>query len=406
MSWYNAEFIHAIPKTDIHVHLDGSLRIPTLVELSRDRGIELPSHTAEGLIEKVFKRQYADLNEYLQCFSHTCAVMTDEQALERIAYELAEDNINEGVCYLEVRFAPQLHVRENMSFEQVMAAVDRGLRRKKKEFNASIKDGQPEFEYGIIVCAMRYFNRHFSPLYKSFVELHRFSSEREIIQYASTELARAVVELRRNSDIQIVAFDLAGSEHGYPASAHQQSYEYIHKNFINKTVHAGEAYGPESIFQAITDLHADRIGHGLHLFDRDMISNPDITDKDAYLHGLQQFIADKRITLEVCLTSNLQTSSQIREIRNHSLGKMLEKKLSVSLCTDNRLVSHTTVCNEITLALENFPINRNQLKDIIIYGVKHSFFYRDYAEKRRYMKTVIDYYEKVEEELLNRPQTE
>ena len=269
----------------------------------------------------------------------------------------------------------------------------------KEEFNSSLKAG-PKFEYGIIICAMRYFNKDFSPLYNSFVHLHRHSPEKEIIQYASLELAQATVELRKNSDVQIVAFDLAGSEHGYPPSSHKRSYQLIHKNFLNKTVHAGEAYGPESIFQAITDLHADRIGHGLHLFNRDMISDPNIEDKEAYLHGLQQFIADKRITLEVCLTSNLQTSPEIQQVKDHSLGKMLEKKLSISLCTDNRLVSHTTVCNEIMLALENFPITRNQLKDIIIYGFKRSFFYRDYAEKRLYVRNVIDHYEKLEKKLL------
>ena len=401
MNWYTRSFIEAIPKTDVHVHLDGSLRIPTLIELAKTRRVELPSYTTEGLIEKVFKKKYANLNEYLQCFAYTCAVMTDEEALERIAYELAEDNINEGIRYLEVRFAPQLHIREGLSFEYVMKAVDRGLRRKKEEFNRlCAKTEQPEFEYGIIVCAMRYFNRHFSPLYNDFAQLHSFSTEKEVIQYASMELARAAVALRRNSDVQVVAFDLAGSEYGYPASSHQQSYHYVHKNFLNKTVHAGEAYGPESIFQAITDLHADRIGHGLHLFDPDMITDPDIKDKAAYLSGLQQCIADKRITLEVCLTSNLQTSPKIKHIKDHSLGKMLEKKLSVSFCTDNRLVSHTAICDEIILALDNFPITREQLKNIIIYGFKRSFFYRDYADKRRYVRSIIDYYEKISQELL------
>jgi adenosine deaminase len=398
MKWFTDEFIKAIPKTDLHVHLDGSLRLPTLIELARERGVELPSYTEAGLVETVFKPKYGDLNEYLKGFAFTTAVMTNEAALERIAYELAEDNIDEGVRYLEVRFAPQLHIREGLSFEDIMRAVDGGLRKKRDEYNAGIPADEPGFEYGIIVCAMRYFNEHFGPYYADFIRMHGFSSESEIIRYASLELARAAVKLRRESEVQIVGFDLAGSEYGYPASAHEASYHYVHKHFLNKTVHAGEAYGPESIFQALTDLHADRIGHGLHLFDKDMIADPQIEDKDAYLHGLQQFIADRRITLEVCLSSNLQTSPQIREVGQHSLSRMLDANLSVTFCTDNRLVSHTSVSKEIIMALENFDIGPRLLKNLIIYGFKRSFFYGDYRKKREYVRKVIDYFDKVDAE--------
>ncbi|AHC14990.1 adenosine deaminase family protein [Salinispira pacifica] len=398
MKWYNNEFLRAIPKTDVHVHLDGSLRLSTLIELAQDKHIELPAYTEQGLIDTVFKTSYGNLNEYLAGFAYTTRVMDDPESLERIAYELAEDNILEGVRYLEVRFAPQLHIRPGMGFREVMEAVDRGLRRKRDEFNAALTGDEPEFEYGMIVCAMRFFNEHFSPYFADLVHAHPYSSEREIIQYASLELARAAVQLRGESDIQIVAFDLAGSEYGYPASAHQASYDHVHKNFLNKTVHAGEAYGPESIFQAITDLHADRIGHGLHLFHEHMIHDEKIRDRPGYLHGLQQIIADKRITLEVCLSSNLQTSPEIPSVGQHPLGQMLDKKLSVTLCTDNRLVSHTTVTNEIALALDNFSITPGQLKDMIIYGFKRSFYYRDYGNKRSYVRKIINYYEKMEKE--------
>ncbi len=396
MSWFSEEFIHEIPKTDLHVHLDGSLRIPTLIELAAERKVELPSTSEEGLRETVFKDRYADLNEYLTGFAYTTAVMTDAAALERIAYELAEDNINEGVRYLEVRFAPQLHIRKGLSFEVIMESVDRGLRKKRDEFNSTLPDNQPRFEYGIIVCAMRFFTDKFSPYYGELINLHSHSSQKEVIRYASLELARAAVALRKNSQVQIVGFDLAGSEYGYPASTHEESYQYVHKHFLNKTVHAGEAYGPESIFQALTDLHADRIGHGLHLFDESMISDDSIADKQQFLTGLQQFIADKRVTLEVCLTSNLQTSPQIPDIRQHSLSKMLESKLSVSFCTDNRLVSHTSVSNEILLALRNFDISPKLLKNIIIYGFKRSFYYGDYRKKREYVRSIIDYYDRLE----------
>jgi len=395
---FDPEFIRKIPKTDVHVHLDGSLRLSTLIELAKEQDVPLPSFTEEGMRELVFKSTYKDLNEYLTGFAWTGRVMQTPENLDRIAYELAWDNFNEGVRYLEVRFAPQLHISASMTFETVMQAVDRGLKRARAEINGKMADDEPRFEYGIIVCAMRYFNEHFSDYYRDLIRLHQYSSERDIIQMASLELAKATIRLRDESDVQVVAFDLAGSEHGYPASAHQESFEYVHKHFLKKTVHAGEAYGPESIFQAITKLHADRIGHGLRLFDTDFILSADTDDKDEYIRNLSNFIADNRTTIEVCLTSNMQTSPDLKEVKNHSLGKMLEQNLSVTFCTDNRLVSHTTVTNEINLALANFDIPPKQLKNIIIYGFKRSFFYRPYTEKRKYVRQIINYYEKLESE--------
>jgi adenosine deaminase len=217
-----------------------------------------------------------------------------------------------------------------------------------------------------------------------------------VIRAASLQLAKAAVKLASDSGIQIVGFDLAGSEYGYPASAHEESYDYVHRHFLKKTVHAGEAYGPESIFQAITKLHADRIGHGLHLFDKAMIFSEDAGDKETYIENLVNYIAENRTTIEVCLTSNLQTSPEITDVKEHSLKKMLDHKLSVTFCTDNRLVSHTTVSREYRLALDNFDIDPSQLKDIVIYGFKRSFSYKPYKEKRAYVRKAINYYEKLE----------
>ncbi len=395
---YPAEYLRAIPKTDLHVHLDGSLRLKSLIELARERKVTLPSYTEEGLTELVFKNSYKSLDEYLTGFALTTKVMQDPESLSRIAYELAEDNFAEGVRYIEVRFAPQLHMNSGMNLERVMRAVDEGFRKARADINKRIPQGDPPFEYGIIVCAMRFFTDAFSEYYADLFRLHPYSSDQDIIKLASVDLARAAVELRQSTDIQIVAFDLAGSEFGYPASAHEESYDYVHKNFLKKTVHAGEAYGPESIFQAITKLHAERIGHGLHLFDSEMIYSPDIRDKAAYIEELVNYIADRRITIEVCLTSNLQTSPNFASVREHSLGQMLLHNLSLTFCTDNRLVSHTTVTKEIELAVDAFDISPKQLKDLIIYGFKRSFFYRPYPEKRRYVRSVIDYYEKLERE--------
>lgn len=395
---YPAEFIQAIPKNDLHVHLDGSLRLDTLVELARDQGVELPSYTPDGLRETVFKDTYADLDEYLRGFAYTCRVMQDDESLERIAYELAQDNISEGVRYVEVRFAPQLHVSDRLTFERVMTAVDRGLRRARDEFNAKRVDDEPEFEYGIIVTAMRFFTPAFSAYYGDLARVHPYSSDDELIRMASLELAKGSVKLRNETEIQVVAFDLAGSEYGYPASAHQEAYDYVHSNFMKKTVHAGEAYGPESIFQAITKIHADRIGHGLRLFRTDMIYGDDVEDRERYVEQLANYIADKRITVEVCLTSNLQTCPDLKSVSDHSLGQMLDRNLSLSLCTDNRLVSKTTVTREIELAIEGFTISPKQLKNIMIYGFKRSFFYRPYPEKRQWVRRITNYYEKLEEQ--------
>jgi len=395
---YPPEFIRRIPKNDLHVHLDGSLRLQTLIELSKDQGAELPSETPEGLRELVFKENYADLNEYLKGFSYTCRVMQDPESLRRIAYELVQDNLEEGVRYLEVRFAPQLHMSSRMTFEDVMQAVDDGFRSARDEFNETIAENEPPFEYGIIITAMRFFTPAFSVYYDDLARVHRFSTEDELIPMASLELAKAAVKLRDTTDIQVVAFDLAGSEYGYPASAHQEAYEFVHSHFMKKTVHAGEAYGPESIFQAITKLHADRIGHGLRLFREDMIYGDEVTNHADYVRELANYIADKRIMVEVCLTSNLQTCPDLKSIKDHSLGKMLDMNLSLCICTDNRLVSNTTVSKELDLAVQGFDIQPKQLKNMIIYGFKRSFFYKPYTEKRRYVRTIINYYERLERE--------
>ena len=397
MSQFPDAFIREIPKTDLHVHLDGSLRLDTLIELARERSIELPSFTEDGLRQLVFKDSYENLDEYLSGFAWTNTVLQDREALYRVAYELADDNFAEGVRYLEVRFAPQLHMSYTLSFEDVMHAVDGGLRTAREEINAGLSEGEPRFEYGIIVCAMRYFNGNFSQYYRRLSQIHTYSSEREIIPMASMELAKAAVKLKEETDVQVVAIDLAGSEHGNPASEHQEAFGYAHKNFLKKTVHAGEAYGPESIFQAITKLHADRLGHGLRLFDAEMIRSPDITNTRRYVDELANFIADNRTTIEVCLTSNLQTSPDIGSPANHSLGEMLKRNMSLTFCTDNRLISWTTVTEEIQSALTHFDISPKQLKNIIVYGFKRSFFYRPYPEKRKYVREVINHYERLEE---------
>lgn len=395
------EFIEKIPKTDLHLHLDGSIRLSTLIQLAQENDIPLPAYTEKELRAKVFKSKYQNLGEYLQGFTYIGAVMQSESSLERVSYELAMDNIAEGVRYIEIRFAPQLHQHKHLGIINVLKAVNRGLCKAAEEFNATanVQSGQDvNFAYGIIVCAMRMFDYGFSEYFDSLLDVHKHSERKWIFSLASQELVKASVEARDRFDIPIVGFDLAGQEKGYPAVDHKPAYALAHKNFLKKTVHAGEAFGPESIFQAITELNADRIGHGVHLFNTQMIYNEEIEDKQAYVENLAQYIGDRRITMEICLTSNMQTIPEFKELKDHSFGKMREYGLSVTICTDNRLVSSTTVTNEILKAVETFDIAPKELKNLIAYGFKRSFYPGTYLEKRNYVRKVLDVFEAVEKQ--------
>ena len=390
------EFIRRIPKTDLHLHLDGSLRIPTLIELAKQHRVKLPSYTEDGLRQLVFKDKYANLPEYLKGFAYTCAVMQTAESLERIACELAEDNLAEGVRYIEVRYAPQLHINDRLNMEEVVAAVCRGLGRAQKRHNQSkaVSAGADvPFHFGVIVCALRFILPQMSPYYRRLFEVMAYASPKQVCMAASMELARAAVDLAHNKGLPVVGFDLAGAEAGYPADDHSAAYQYAHSNFIRKTVHAGEAYGPESIFQAITKCYANRIGHGTWLFAHEMIQNPNIPDPVAYTQHLAEYIASQRITIEVCLTSNAQTLPRMRNLSRHPLRQMLDHELSVSICTDNRLVSNTSVTNELRLAIDKVKMTPRELRNVVIAGFKGSFFPGSYREKRHFVRQVIDHYE-------------
>jgi adenosine deaminase len=245
---------------------------------------------------------------------------------------------------------------------------------------------------------MRMFQKNFSEYFRALMSAHHHAPSKEIYGLASLELARAAVRARDEFGLPVVGFDLAGEEAGYPADDHAAAFEYAHKHFLKKTVHAGEAYGPESIFQAITDLYADRIGHGTYLLEPDMITDAEIDDRGHYVGQLGQYIADRRITLEVCLTSNLQTNPNMKSLEEHSFKKLRDARLSTTICTDNRTVSNTTVTNEIMLAVKHLELDFHDLKSIIVYGFKRSFMPGSYLQKRKYVRQVIDYYEKIETE--------
>ena len=397
------EFIRAVPKSDLHVHLDGSLRLGTLIELAKTHNVELPSYEEAGLRELVFKDRYANLGEYLQGFAYTCAVLRDAESIERVAYELAEDNISEGVRYIEVRFAPQLHVRDEMQMKDVVRAVADGLARGAKVHNSSttVQKGEDlPFEFGIIACAMRSINENMSPYFRRLFHLLSGTPRKELCTLASMEMARLAVEIRDTYGLPIVGFDLAGEEAGYPASYHTEAYQFAHSHFMRKTVHAGEAYGPESIFDAITKCYTNRIGHGTFLFSANMIKDESITDKEAFVHALEEYVAAHRITMEVCVTSNLQTLPEFESIKDHPLQRMIDSNLSVSICTDNRLVSNTTVTKELEMVVNALTVTPAQFRNIVAAGFKGSFFAGGYKKKRAYVRLMMGLYEKHEQTLL------
>jgi adenosine deaminase len=313
----NPDLIRRLPKTDLHVHLDGSLRLSTLIDLARSRKVALPSQTEEGLYARVFRERYRDLPEYLEGFQYTVAVLQDAEALERVAFELCEDAQAEGVRYLEIRFAPQLHVRPGFELSDVVTAVDRGIRRAAKAFNDRsevVSDGEPPFAAGMILCALRFFAPEFSTGYRRFFEAMPMAPPSEVYAAASLEVARAAARLKA-SGLLVVGIDLAGQERGYPAEDHRAAYQVAHEAFLGKTVHAGEDYGPESIFQAIGDCHADRIGHGTWLFDG---------SKVGAIHEYHERRSESALALVPCAeVVRLQQSFVVRRVATatHHLGK-------------------------------------------------------------------------------------
>lgn len=480
---YPYSFLLRIPKSDLHVHLDGSIRIPTLIDLAQQQNIELPSMEEDELKQSVFPEKYSSLEEYLRGFGYITTVLRTREALERVAYEVAMDAYNCGVRYLEVRFAPQLHaIPGKLSIEEVICSVNKGLERAaidadeldylsghgrdggeeeeegtpNNKLHQLFKEGEPHpynkdappHHYGIICCAMRFFFPQMSPYYEAFWEVHKGEDPHRVFGLASVALVTAVNNLREkgqccchvkssSSDgaevgdrietsanqiptdhdyiLPIVAMDVAGAESGYPASDHKEAFDLAHESFLNKTVHAGEAYGPESIYSAITDLHAERIGHGCNLFRWDVIGegqgrggrSKSKTEKEemnesqkrAYVKNLTRYLGTMRTCMEVCLSSNLQTMPELNgDLRLHPARQMIQEELAVTFCTDNTLVSHTNMVRELTLAAEAFELRPGQMRNIVFNGFKRSFMAKKYREKRVYNRSIISFYKKIERE--------
>jgi adenosine deaminase len=317
------ELIQELPKTDLHVHLDGSLRIETIIQLAKEGKIELPTTNSDDLKKIVVSgKNSQNLSEYLQGFEITLSVMQDTEALYRIAYELAEDAATENIWYIEVRFSPILHIRNGLQLTTIVDSVLEGLGDAEKKFN---------IKTGIILCGMRNINPE-----------------------TSLSLAELAVAYKNKG---VVGFDLAGQEENYPAKDHKEAFFIIRKNNINTTAHAGEAYGPESIHQAIHDCGAHRIGHGTRLYE----------DGD-----LLNYVNDHRIPLEICLTSNIQTGAA-NSFDSHPLRFYYDYGLRVTINTDNRLISNTTMTDELYLVAKYLNLNLDEIKSIIIDGFKSAF---------------------------------
>lgn len=387
LSQLTIEQIQEFPKADLHVHLDGSLRLGTIIELAKEQNIEIPAYTEEELKAQVFKDTYKDLPDYLTGFAVTCSVMQTKESIERVAYEFAWDCFNEGVIYVEPRYSPELLQGDRLSIKDVIVAIEAGLKKAKTEINQEIakrnkKQKQaidyPNFEYTHIVCAMR--------MWEPTRSLH---------------MVIEAIKVRDELGIPISALDLAGPEEGFPAIDHKDAYAYAHQHFMYKTVHAGEAYGPSSIFQALGQLYADRIGHGFHLFSPELIHTRDKEKAKEYIDDLVQHIAEKRITLEVCLTSNLQTMPFLdNDISKHSFRKMIDNGLSVAICTDNRTVSNTTVSKELLLAQNTFELTQKQMKKVIMYPIKRGFYPGTYLQKKAYIDQCSKYYDQLNGQLV------
>ncbi|MFO0558652.1 MAG: adenosine deaminase [Polyangiales bacterium] len=330
------EAIQRLPKTDLHVHLDGSLRISTILDLARKNNVKLPADEPEGLARAMHcGENTGSLVKYLEAFDVTLMVLQTQDALFRAAYELAQDAAAENVRYMEVRYAPLLHTRKGLSHTRVVEAVLDGLRA------AQIDHG---ITSNVIICGIR-----------------------NISPESSLEMAELAVAYKGRG---VTGFDLAGAEYDHPAKKHKEAFALIRKNNINITIHAGEAYGPESIEQAIHTCGAHRIGHGVRLRE----------DGD-----LLHYVNDHRIALECCPSSNVQTGA-VKDLATHPLKLYHDLGLRVTVNTDNRLITDTTVSKELWLAHTKMGLSLQDLKQIVLNGFKAAFL--PYHERRGMLRAI------------------
>lgn len=328
------ESIRAVPKVLLHDHLDGGLRPATIADLARDAGYEgLPTLDADGIAEWFAEGARShDLVRFLELFRHTVGVMQTREGLMRVAAECAEDLADDGVVYAEVRFAPELHATRGLSLDEIVEAVLAGF---------SLGGEGRAITIGAICTAMRTAAR-------------------------SLEIAELAV---RHRDEGVVGFDIAGEEAGYPPSRHLDAFQFIARENFHITIHAGEAFGLPSIWEALQWCGAERLGHGVRIVD-DIETHPDGT---VTLGRLARFVRDRRVCLEMCPTSNVNTGAVI-SIAQHPIGLLRPLLFRVTVNTDNRLMSDTTLSAEFAALVDAFDYDWRDLQWLTINAMKSAFW--------------------------------
>ncbi len=314
--------LERLPKAELHCHLDGSLRPATMLELAADHRVTMPRDDAESLGSFMLVEDARNLEEYLRRFDITLSVLQTDEALERAAYELAEDAWKEGVRYLEVRYAPVLNTRRGLTLNEVVEAPLRGLARAEREYGMVGR---------VIICALR-----------------------TLAPETSLELARLAVDHHGQG---VVGFDLAGGELGNPASAHVAAFQYAHEHGLACTCHAGEGDGAASVHEAVHRCAVQRIGHATRLIEDETLT---------------QFVNDRQIALEICLTSNVQTRVT-EDYASHPLRRYVDQGLNVVLNTDNRLMSGVGLVDEYDVAVRTFGFSFDEIARMALNGFESAF---------------------------------
>jgi adenosine deaminase len=316
------ELVGRLPKAELHVHLDGSLRPETMIALAREAKVPLPAYDAEPLRRFMRVDDAANLEDYLRRFDVTIPLLQTPEAIERVVYEMVEDAARDNVRYLEVRYCPHLSRKRGMTLDQVIEAELRGCARGERDFGVIAR---------VINCSLR----HYDPA-------------------ISLEIAERSVAYR---DRGVVAFDLAGGEAGRPAGAHKAAFDVADRGYLGITVHAGEAAGADSVADAVHHCHADRIGHGTRLYESRV---------------LQDYVRDRRILVEANITSNVQTRAVTRAAE-HPVRGYFDAGLNVTLCTDGWLMAGVSLSDEYWLAHTALGFSRQEIDELILNGFAGAF---------------------------------
>src|SRR5689334_3125981 len=339
--------IRTVPKVLLHDHLDGGLRPQTVLELARETGYNgLPADNEEELTQRLTEGAHrGHLEIYLDAFRHTVGVMQTPEALRRVAAECAEDLAADGIVYAEVRFAPELHTERGLSLDEVVQAVLDGFRQG--------SEGRGITVYALLT-AMRTAAR-------------------------SLEIAELAVRYR---DQGVVGFDIAGAEAGWPPSRHLDAFQYIKRENFHITIHAGEGFGLPSIWEALQWCGAERLGHGVRIVDDIRVTPEGAVE----LGRLAAYIRDRRIPLEMCPTSNVQTGAA-PSIEAHPIGLLRQLSFRVTVNTDNRLMSGVTLSSEFHRLVETFGYGWRDIEWLTINAMKSAFAHFD--ERLRIIDTVV-----------------